>query len=413
MLFYTNETTRRLFREHLEKIATRRNTVTGKLYRDDATIFGYELMNEAQSVSLRWAERRAWIVEMSAYLKSLDADHLIASGEWGYRTAAERREWLADHSLPHIDYCDVHNYPRDDHNSFVESPNNLGEFIRDRVAAAYSIRKPLVFGEFGMGVEGYNGFSQIDWYHAFLDHNARFGSAGAIFWIITPDPRRGYGVTYTTSRDQQLLAEIRQGSDLFASLASQWPPRELRDSGRHLVPRQFAFNRALDDPGVKPQLIVRDDRSCFIASPRWRWPSDLKRSGRTGLHLGLRSRLSGICCSGRPERRKVGSLLVRAHIQPVLPIDARPADIKTRVNLFVNGTDCGSRFIPFEPNGQPIIQEWNIDSWLIRLRAARGLPFTVRFVVNVDADWPYGVNISNWPEGYDSHNAQPLEVEVR
>ncbi|MDQ2855608.1 MAG: hypothetical protein M3R68_04710, partial [Acidobacteriota bacterium] len=57
MLFYTNETTRRLYREHLEKIATRRNSVTGVLYRDDPTIFGYELMNEAQSVTLRWAER--------------------------------------------------------------------------------------------------------------------------------------------------------------------------------------------------------------------------------------------------------------------------------------------------------------------------------------------------------------------
>ena len=49
MLFYTNETTRRLYRQHLEKIATRRNTVTGVLYRDDPTIFGYELMNEAQA----------------------------------------------------------------------------------------------------------------------------------------------------------------------------------------------------------------------------------------------------------------------------------------------------------------------------------------------------------------------------
>jgi len=33
MLFYTNEATRRLYREHIEKIATRRNTVTGTMYR--------------------------------------------------------------------------------------------------------------------------------------------------------------------------------------------------------------------------------------------------------------------------------------------------------------------------------------------------------------------------------------------
>src|SRR5262244_2274793 len=64
MLFYTNEEARALYRQHLEKIATRRNSITGVLYRNDPTIFGYELMNEAQSVSLRWSERRAWIAEM-------------------------------------------------------------------------------------------------------------------------------------------------------------------------------------------------------------------------------------------------------------------------------------------------------------------------------------------------------------
>jgi mannan endo-1,4-beta-mannosidase len=121
-LFYTNPETRRLYREHLEKLATRRNTITGVLYRDDPAIFAWELMNEAQVITGRWAERRAWFAEMSAYLKSLDPNHMIAPGAWGYRSAAERREWLADHALPAIDYADVHNYPRDDHDSFIDSP---------------------------------------------------------------------------------------------------------------------------------------------------------------------------------------------------------------------------------------------------------------------------------------------------
>src|ERR1051325_6712556 len=168
ILFYSNSETRRLYREHLEKLATRRNTVTGVIYRDDPTIFGWELMNEAQVITGRWAERRAWFAEMSAYLKPLDPNHMIAPGAWGYRSAAERREWLADHAIPTIDYCDVHNYPRDDHDSFVDSPQALKEFIENRAAAAFSIKKPLVLGEFGMGVEGYNDSPQMDWYRAFF-----------------------------------------------------------------------------------------------------------------------------------------------------------------------------------------------------------------------------------------------------
>ncbi|MEJ7617065.1 MAG: hypothetical protein WKF30_08935 [Pyrinomonadaceae bacterium] len=73
MLFYSHYETRRLFREHVRRIVARRNTVTGVLYRDDATIFAYELMNEAQAPAGRYDERRAWVAEMSAHIKSLDA----------------------------------------------------------------------------------------------------------------------------------------------------------------------------------------------------------------------------------------------------------------------------------------------------------------------------------------------------
>ena len=76
ILFYSNPETRRLYREHLKKLATRRNSVTGILYRDDPTIFGWELMNEAQVITGRWSERREWISEMSTYLKSLDPNHM-------------------------------------------------------------------------------------------------------------------------------------------------------------------------------------------------------------------------------------------------------------------------------------------------------------------------------------------------
>src|SRR2546423_6792389 len=208
MQFYTNETARRLYREHLEKIVARRNSVTGTMYRDDPTIFGYELLNEAQCVTGRWEERRARFAEMSSYLKSLDPYHLIAPGDWGYRSAAERREWLKDHALPNIDYCDVHHYPINDGDLFVTSTEALRDFIANRVAAAYSLKKPLVFGEFGMGPEGYKGISEIDWYRAYFDHTAREGAGGTMFWTITPDPQPGYGVTSPSPRDAALLAEI-------------------------------------------------------------------------------------------------------------------------------------------------------------------------------------------------------------
>lgn len=415
MAFYTNETTRRLYKQHIEKIVTRRNTVTGVLYKDDPTIFGWELMNEAQALTGRWHERRAWISEMTDYLRSLDPHHVIAPGTWGYRTAAERREWLLDHSLPNVDYCDVHNYPRDDTDSFVTSPQALKQFLDNRSAAALSLKKPLVLGEFGMHPDGHNGASQAEWFRAFLEGNVESGSAGAMFWILTPDPHRGYGVNYTTSRDEKVLEEISRAAKMFDALSSADPPERLMDSGKHLVPRQFAWSREPNATEIKPEVFLREDKSLLYRfKPQMGLAARFEKLGAgPGYFWGYGVGAIDYLVPEREDRRRVKVVIVRAHIQPVPPIDAKRDWLKTRVTLFINGTDCGSRLVPVEDPAAPLVQEWRVDKWGVRLAAMRGQPLKVRFAVTPESDWLYGVNIANWPEGSNMHDASPVEVEVR
>jgi hypothetical protein len=181
------------------------------------------------------------------------------------------------------------------------------------------------------------------------------------------------------------------------------------------VPRQFAWSRAANDPAVQPLMIVREDKSILYRFKPQMATSERfeKVGGGPGYIWGFGVGHLEYAVPARADRRRVSEIVVRAHIQPVLPIDANPEWIKTRVTLFVNGKDCGSRLIPVEHKGQPLIQEWGVDSYLLRLTAMRGQPITIRFAVTPESDWLYGVNISNWPEGYDSHDAKPVEVEVR
>jgi mannan endo-1,4-beta-mannosidase len=414
MLFYTNEETRRMYRQHLEKLATRRNTITGTLYRDDPTIFGWELMNEAQAVSGRWDERRAWLAEMSSYLKSLDPNHLIAAGDWGYRSTVERREWIADHRLPNVDYCDVHLYPIDDEDSFVGSLTQLREFIDNRAAASLEVNKPLVFGEFGMQPAGYRGLSQLEWFRSFFERNAAAGAGGAMFWILTPDPKRRYSVT-PTERDEKLMSEITRASWLFDSYQTATPPARLTERQRYLVPHQIKVHRVPGDSGVLPKIILQEDRTVlyrFAASSVT--SGQFEKLGEGSNYIwGSGAGYFEYIVPERADRRWVSQIIVRARLQPVVPSDARPESIKTRVNLFVSGYDCGSRLIPVEDPKQPAVQEWRVDNFLVRLRAMRGLPIAIRFSVAAEADWPYGVNISTWPPGHDSGERTPVEVEVR
>jgi predicted transcriptional regulator len=97
----------------------------------------------------------------------------------------------------------------------------------------------------------------------------------------------------------------------------------------------------------------------------------------------------------------------------VLPADARGRFKATRVTLYVNERDCGSRLVAVEQPPHVFIQEWRVSSLISRLDAVRGRQLSIRFEVRVDADEPFGINISNFPEGYDAGQTKPVEVELR
>lgn len=236
-----------------------------------------------------------------------------------------------------------------------------------------------------------------------------------MFWILTPDPRRGYGVTYATTRDNELLSEITRASQMFAALQSAEPPARLLEASYHLIPRQFTWARGDGDAASAPQITVREDKSILYQfKPQMASAERFEKiGGGPGYIWGFGSGYLEYVVPERADRRQVSEIIVRAHIQPVLPVDAPAGFVKTRVTLLVNGWDGGSRLIPVPPKEQAVVQEWRLTGRLLRLRAMRGLPLSIRFAVTPESDWLYGVNISNWPEGYDAKEAKPVEVELR
>src|SRR5205807_7219676 len=127
-----------------------------------------------------------------------------------------------------------------------------------------------------------------------------------------------------------------------------------------LVPRQFVYSRAPHETSVHPQTIYQTDGTilCRFAPATVVNGRFEKLGGGSGYIWGAGVGFFEFVVPGRDTRRRVGQIIVRAHIQPVLPVDAKKEWIRTRVTLFVNGTDCGSRLIPWEDPKAPLIQEW-------------------------------------------------------
>jgi mannan endo-1,4-beta-mannosidase len=232
--FFSDERTRALYRAHLVRLLERVNSVTGVRYVDDPTIFAWELMNESEVHGAEGVRaRRAFIEEMAALIRRYDTHHLVTPGVLGYRSRAERAEWLAVCRLPAVDYCDSHLYPQAGDSLGIESDEpaararaerRLDDFIDDRVQLArHVVGKPVVFGEFGFRTDEprFWGERRAAWFGRFLERALYDGAAGALVWIYQPwsGRPRDFGI-YT---DRPATDDVRHAIRVWARRALAVP----------------------------------------------------------------------------------------------------------------------------------------------------------------------------------------------
>ncbi len=210
-----------LYRQHVQRLLTRINSVSGVAYRDDPTIFAWELINEASAVTARDEETLlAWAQASARYVRSLDANHLISAGHIGYGNQREHEVWKRVQALPEIDFADAHAYPLKDPR--VSSPARLRRWIDDRLTTARELQKPLVFGEFGF--ERGPAQQRTRFTALFLAHAARRGAAGALVWNYEPaaNPRTAHSISPDPNDvdSQRMRSVLKDATKAFAT-ASQ------------------------------------------------------------------------------------------------------------------------------------------------------------------------------------------------
>ncbi|TVU18745.1 hypothetical protein EJB05_34857, partial [Eragrostis curvula] len=152
-----------------ENMLTRVNTHTNVMYKDDPTIFAWELINEPQCRSEPTGNTtQAWIEEMALHVKSIDPDHLLevrTEGYYGPSTPTRLQDnpniysgqlgtdFIRNHRVNGIDFASVHMYPE------LWLPNGTSlevqlQFVQSWMQAYIAdaegvLGMPVVFTEFG------------------------------------------------------------------------------------------------------------------------------------------------------------------------------------------------------------------------------------------------------------------------
>lgn len=148
--FYDCDECQTWYRDHIKMIITHVNPYTGLKYRDDPTVFAWELANEPRRYPYSWIDNTA------AYIKSLDPNHMVTTGSEG-TPPGESLDFKRTHEGPNIDYGTVHIWPQnwswyDPQNptTYDRAEQNALEYLRRHVYDMAVLNKPLVLEEFGL-----------------------------------------------------------------------------------------------------------------------------------------------------------------------------------------------------------------------------------------------------------------------
>lgn len=154
------------YKNHIRTVLSRRNTVNGRLYAEDATVLSWQLANEPQPENTSYPigayppnpsdPLLPWITRITAYIKSLAPHHLVSVG-----LESKQGEWYfkAVHSIPGVDYATTHCWVQnwgvyDMYNaslSNLEAANAFArEFLGNTSRWAEEVGKPVLLEEFGM-----------------------------------------------------------------------------------------------------------------------------------------------------------------------------------------------------------------------------------------------------------------------
>ena len=135
--FFSDPRSRQDYRRFVAHVLLRRNTISGVIYRDDPTIFAWELANEPgiEPPDLM----RSWIGDMVGFVKSIDPQHLVTSGR------ANSQGEKTDFDVPELDFLTWHGYP------VYEgiSADQFDHLITHYCSEARAHAKPVLLEEFG------------------------------------------------------------------------------------------------------------------------------------------------------------------------------------------------------------------------------------------------------------------------
>ena len=159
--FYTLPKATKLYYDLIEKLVSRKNTITNVLYVNDPTIMSWQLANEPREFG-HDKKYFKWVKKSSDLIRKLDKNHLICIGNEGILDNLVGSTYKKTAALKNINYLTVHLWPenwgwyapKNPDESFETTRRKSIAYLEKNAEVSRSVLKPIVLEEFGLARDG-------------------------------------------------------------------------------------------------------------------------------------------------------------------------------------------------------------------------------------------------------------------
>lgn len=206
---YSDEKAQKLYFDYVKMLVNRKNTITGKLYKNDPAIMSWQLANEPRPGEGEEGRENfdvflKWVKKSSALIKSVDKNHLVSTGNEGLAgTIGSEETFKTMYEFETIDYVTAHLWifnwgwfdPLRAEETYSQAIKLADEYLEKHIEMSAGLGKPLVIEEFGIPRDSHSYSPNAttvyrDKYYKMLFskiyENAKVGGpmAGSNFWAF-------------------------------------------------------------------------------------------------------------------------------------------------------------------------------------------------------------------------------------
>jgi endo-1,4-beta-mannosidase len=194
------------YKNYVSYVLNRVNHYSGVAYKDDPTIFAWDLMNEPRYENATPNENttgvtmRLWIDTMAAFVKSIDKNHMVCAGFEGQETAFGYGGDCGNpfgyvQASPYIDFTSAHPYPTEGWAGL--NIDKTVTLLKRWISISHdTLGKPFFLGEFNAHNNNGSG-TRSEWWTAIYGELEKSGANGSAFWWFSDRPydNANFGVT--------------------------------------------------------------------------------------------------------------------------------------------------------------------------------------------------------------------------